>query len=60
MKFKVTVIESERGWGQRVGDVVIFDSADKAWEFVEKYNKDNDLDDVPDWYMKALDPVRVE
>lgn len=55
--FSVTIIESERGWGQRVDEVKEFEDPNEAWKFVEDYNKDNNLDTVPDWYMMALDPV---
>jgi len=59
MKCTVTIIESERGWGQRVDDVKDFDSMDAAWDFVNKFNEGNNKDVVPDWYMRASDPVPV-
>jgi hypothetical protein len=69
MKFKVYIMESERGWGQRVDEVKIFDSStydgdsDKALaeakKFVKEFNADNNLPDVPDWYMYATEPVMV-
>lgn len=60
MKFRVDIIESERGWGQRLDDVKYFDDAMEAYKFVEDFNKQNDSDTVPDWYMYAQEPVRVE
>ena len=60
MKFVVKIIESERGWGQRLDERKFFDSADEAWAFVDKYNSVNNEDTVPDWYMYAKDPVRVK
>jgi hypothetical protein len=60
MKFTVSIIESERGWGQKVVDIKEFDSSDEAWRFVEDFNKDNNKDTVPDWYMVASDPVRAK
>lgn len=59
MRFKVTLIESERGCGQKVVGTKFFPSADEAWEFVDDFNKRNDGDTVPDWYMVATDPVRI-
>jgi len=53
MKTKVLIIESERGWGQRIDEELKFDSRAEAEEFVKKFNKFNDLDDVPDLYMYA-------
>lgn len=59
VRFKVVIIESERGWGQKIDSVKHFTSADEAWDFVDDFNKDNNKTEVPDWYMKALDPVMV-
>jgi len=59
-KFRVDLIESERGWGQRLDERKYFDSADEAWKFVEDFNSKNDKDSVPDWYMYAEDPEKVE
>lgn len=36
-KVKVAIIESERGWGQRVDEVKTFDSLDKAKKFIDKF-----------------------
>lgn len=55
--WKVTIIESERGWGQRVDDVKEFKSYEEAKRFQLDFNKQNDEDFVPDWYMVARDPV---
>ena len=53
MKVKVEIIESERGWGQRLDEVKEFPNRTKAEKFVEKYNSKNNLPQVPDWYMYA-------
>lgn len=50
---KVVIIESERGWGQRVDEVKQFSTRKEAEEFVKDFNKDNNLPIVPDWYMRA-------
>ena len=57
--WRVTVIESERGWGQRVDEYRRFETKEEAQKWVKDYNKDNNLRDVPDWYMYAQEPQYV-
>lgn len=52
-KFKVEIIESERGWGQKIDSVKKFDTKDEAVNYINDFNKDNDEDVVPAWYMYA-------
>lgn len=52
-RYRVDVIESERGWGQRLEDVKFFDTEIEAKDYIDEFNKDNNLDYVPDWYMYA-------
>ena len=58
-RYRVDIIESERGWGQKIEDTKFFDDETKANEFVKGYNKDNNLPYVPDWYMYAKEPKKV-
>jgi len=51
---KVYIIESERGWGQRIDETKEFDTEEAAIAFCKDYNKDNTADSAPDWYMKAV------
>jgi hypothetical protein len=54
-KYKVTMLESERGWGQRVDEVREFKTEVAAKKFVTDYNrKHNPPGPVPDWYIKAI------
>lgn len=53
LKVKVYIMESERGWGQRVDEVKEFDTAVEADAFIEEYNSKNTDTEVPDWYMYA-------
>lgn len=53
MVTKVNIIESEKGWGQRVDEVREFPNREKAEAFVKEFNSKNDQDTVPDWYMYA-------
>ena len=57
--WKVGIIESERGWGQRVVEVKFFDNQQEAITFVQEFNSANIEDHVPDWYMYATRPVRI-
>lgn len=52
-KVKVFIIESERGWGQRVDEIKEFDTRAEADAFCADFNKCNTLAEVPDWYMVA-------
>lgn len=57
-KIRVLIIESERGWGQKIDEVKEFTSREKAEAFVKKYNQPNidvwnKTHEVPDWYMMA-------
>jgi len=58
-RWRVDIIESERGWGQKVDEVKFFDDETEANEFVEEYNSHNDKPYVPDWYMYARSPEKV-
>lgn len=58
-RWRVYIIESERGWGQKVDDVKFFDTENEATIFVKNYNKKNNLPSVPDWYMYADSPKKV-
>lgn len=63
MKYEVFIIESERGWGQRVDERKVFSgrTAKKdAEEFVERFNSSNTEDEVPDWYMFATTPKLID
>lgn len=51
--YKVTIIESERGWGQKIDEVKYFDNELEARNFVNKFNSANTETHVPDWYMYA-------
>ena len=57
VRYRVDLIESERGWGQRVDDQKYFDSIEEAEEYAATFNSQNNLNYVPDWYMYAANPV---
>jgi hypothetical protein len=58
-RYRVDIIESERGWGQKIDESLFFDTLTAAQSFVTNYNKDNNLPAVPDWYMYASTPVYI-
>lgn len=53
--YRVDIIESERGWGSRLDEVLYFDNEQEAREYCLKYNTNNTapIFPVPDWYMIA-------
>ena len=52
--YRVLIIESERGWGQKIDEEIFFDNEAEARQYAIDYNKKyNNLDYVPDWYMRA-------
>lgn len=53
MMVKVEIIESERGWGQKVDQVKEFATREEADAFIKEFNKDNNKSIIPDWYMYA-------
>lgn len=57
--YRVEIIESERGWGQKVDEVKYFDNFEEAQAFCDKYNASNPPGPAPDWYMQANGPYRV-
>jgi vacuolar-type H+-ATPase subunit C/Vma6 len=60
VQYRVDLIESERGWGQRVDETKYFDELDEANAFVTQFNSKNDKDVAPDWYMYATQPEMVQ
>lgn len=59
MPFCVHIIESERGWGQKVDDRYFFRDGDKAFEFRSEFNSKNNQTQVPDIYWYAEEPYHV-
>lgn len=57
--WKVDIIESERGWGQKIDETKTFETREEANAFVKEFNGKNDLPYVPDWYMYAREPYHV-
>lgn len=52
-KVKVEIVESERGWGQKVLETKEFTTKEEAKKFVDDYNSRNRETKVPDYYIAA-------
>ncbi len=59
-RWKVVITEYERGFGQRDGGVKFFDDEQEAIDYTDEYNSHNTAETVPDWYMSAASPVKVQ
>jgi hypothetical protein len=57
--WRVEIIESERGWGSKLGETKFFDNQNEAEEFCKTYNSENKEKIVPDWYMYSRVAGRV-
>lgn len=53
--YKVVIIESESGWGQKIDETIFFDNEVEAKQYVIDYNTKHNLGSgpTPDWYMYA-------
>jgi hypothetical protein len=54
--YYIELWEYERGWGAKVDSYEEFDTEDEAKVRRDEFNKDNNLPQVPDWYMVAKGP----
>jgi len=63
MRFwRVEIVESERGFGQKTDRIMYFRGNEKrkATQYVRSYNNKNTSTVVPDWYMRADGPYPME
>lgn len=58
MKYKVYIMEYERGWGSKVDETLEFDTQEEQEKYIkeynEKYNPPMPFGQAPDWYMVAV------
>ena len=54
-KVIVEIIESERGWGQKVEKTLEFNDRSSAEKYCKEYNNKHNppMDNTPEWYMYA-------
>jgi len=58
MKYRIFVMESERGWGQDRW-TEDYDTYEEAKKRITEVNSKNTSITAPDWYMQAEDRVEV-
>ena len=56
MAYRVDIIESEAGWGQKIDETIQFDKLEEAEKFVYDYNQKYNppKENTPSWYMIAV------
>jgi hypothetical protein len=59
-KYRVTLWESERGWGRKPFLDRDFDSLEEAKRYYTEENAKNNLSYVPDYYIYAETPALVD
>lgn len=50
---KIAVIESEAGWGRKLGDYMVCLTIEDALAFRSEFNSKNSDGPTPYWYMQA-------
>lgn len=58
MKYRVTLLESERGWGQNIW-TEDFDTMEEAQRRIWSVNAENTSDTAPDYYVMADNDVEI-
>lgn len=58
MKYRIFLMESERGWGQDYWNED-YDTLEEAKERIRSVNAANVTLRAPDWYMQAEDRIEV-
>jgi hypothetical protein len=53
LAIKIPIIESERGWGERIDDYMVCKTMEDAKSFIDEFNSKNTEEKTPDWYMYA-------
>jgi len=51
--FKVSIIESEAGWGRKIDDWMVCLSIEETQKFEKEFNSKNTSSRTPDWYMQV-------
>lgn len=58
MKYRIFLVESERGWGQDYWHED-YDTYEEAKERIRSVNAENTAPTVPDWYMRAENRIEA-
>ena len=60
-KWRVDIIESEKGWGAKIDDIKLFNTEDEAVEYHDTFNKAHiKTGPTPDIYWYANEPYKVK
>ena len=57
-KYRIRVMESERGWGQDYWNED-FDTPEEAKARIKEINSRNTATTAPDWYMRAFEDITL-
>jgi len=58
MKYRITFVESERGWGQKYW-TEDYETYDEAKDRIKSVNEENVSNTAPDWYIQAKDRIEA-
>jgi hypothetical protein len=58
MKYRIQLVESERGWGQEYW-YEFFDSITEAEKRIREVNSKNNEKFAPDWYIAAFPEITL-
>lgn len=58
MKYRIKLVESERGWGQEYWNED-FDTRAEAQERIRSVNAENTEEKVPDYYVAAFPDIEI-
>lgn len=58
MKYRIKLVESERGWGQEYW-TEDYDTRDEAQERIRSVNAENVAQKAPDWYVAAFPEIEI-
>lgn len=58
MKYRITLVESERGWGQDFW-AETYNTRAEAEERIRSVNAENTAEKAPDWYIAAFPDIEI-
>jgi len=58
VRYQISVMESERGWGQDYWNEV-YDTYEEAAKRIRDINSENTSSTAPDYYMQASDKIEA-
>ncbi len=58
MKYRIKLVESERGWGQEYW-TEDYETRAEAQERIRSVNAENTAEHAPDWYVAAFPDIEI-